>query len=350
MPASKNVLVVSHGLDAVSRHTFEEVNKGRKFNVITAGPGEDEIGGMDAPPITSKFSLQAIRAYRRLLKETDARICFSPSTSGLSTLLFASLGLKGVKVIGYRGTQAKVHRTDPFNWMALLNPRVDHVVCETEDIRQYLAGRIGQRKVSMACKPYKLEWAREAMEKPVVVGDVAEGTLRLITIGYFKNRPHKGLCVLIDAVERLNARGVPVSLTVVGDSDQADIDRAPSNVRFEGHRSDAAHFLPSHDLYVLPSIRDASPRTLREAQACGVPCVVSDIPGARDLIAPGVTGVLAESGNAESFADAIASLAADRGRLAEMAGACRPFIEENFNPDAYVGYFENLFEKLSENS
>ena len=58
--------------------------------------------------------------------------------------------------------------------------------------------------------------------------------------------------------------------------------------------------------------RDASPRSLREAMACKVACIVTDIPGARDLVVDGRTGIIVQAGSPQAIAEGIRVLAADR--------------------------------------
>lgn len=339
------ILVPDNDLDSVVRATLVEITKISDIRIIIAGPDESSQDlGVDAPPINSKFDLRAIKAYRHIMRRHNVNLTFSPSTSGLATMLAASIGLS-VKNIGYRGTQAKVRRSDPTNYLALLNPRVRHIVCETPDIEQALAKLIAPSKVSTSRKPFMLSWVDEAMQNPVSVPSTSGHKLRLIYIGMSAQRPHKGLRVLIDAMNMV--KDIDVALTVIGSADETDINAAPPSVTFLGPQKNAARYIPTHNLYVLPSLRDASPRVLREAQACGVPCVVSDIPGARDLIVDNQTGLLVKPGDPKAIADTIRKLHADPALLQRLAGNTRPFIQDNFDMQNYVDYHIDLFNKIA---
>ena len=343
-----NILVPNHDLDSVTRNTLAEVNRHSDMRIVIAGPGEGDRGGLEAPRIKSKLSFKAIAAYRCIMRREGINMTFSPSTSGLSTMLWASVGL-GVCNIGYRGTQAKVRKSDPFNFLALLNPRVHHVVCETEDITEYIGGLIGKEKVSGMCKPYELSWVDEAMKAPIKPQDIPRDAFRLIYIGMSHHRPHKGLRQLVEAMELMGDRNI--HLTVIGSYDE-ELKAMPgaSHITFLGPKPGAVAYIPGCDLYVLPSLRDASPRVLREAQACGVPCVVTDIPGARDLIVPEVTGLLVEPDSPQAIADAVCRLYDDRALLGKFSEACRPYIRDNYAFAPYVEYFVNLFRTLAKKS
>ncbi len=259
-------------------------------------------------------------------------------------MLAASIGLP-VKNIGYRGTQAKVRKSDPTNYLALLNPRVCHIVCETPDIEEALARKVSHDKLSTARKPFMLQWVEDALKNPTPVPTAAGHKLRLIYIGMSAGRPHKGLRVLIDAMNLV--KDIDVALTVIGSADETDINAAPSSVTFLGPQKNASRFIPGHNLYILPSLRDASPRVLREAQACGVPCIVSDIPGARDLIVPDHTGLLVTPGDPVTLAAAIRKLHGDSALLQRLSDNTRPFIRDNFDMQEYVKYHIDLFHKTA---
>lgn len=59
-----------------------------------------------------------------------------------------------------------------------------------------------------------------------------------------------------------------------------------------GFRSDVPELLKAADIFLLPSRREGLNVGLMEAMACGVPCVVTDIRGNRDLVRNGVEGYI----------------------------------------------------------
>lgn len=70
------------------------------------------------------------------------------------------------------------------------------------------------------------------------------------------------------------------------------------------------------DLYVSASHSDGSSVSLLEAMACGLPALVSDIPGNREWVDPGVNGWWFRVGDAETLADRI--LAIRKGESSSM--------------------------------
>lgn len=57
-----------------------------------------------------------------------------------------------------------------------------------------------------------------------------------------------------------------------------------SRIRLAGFQEDLTEFYQSADLFVLPSLQEGMPAALMEAMAAGLPCIVSDIRGSRELV------------------------------------------------------------------
>lgn len=304
---------------------------------------------VELPRCRSKISPVFIAALRRMIRRKRIDVIFSQASAALSNALFASWGLP-VKNIGYRGTQAPIRRIDPTYYLAVLNPRVSHVVCETEDIRQYMMQFLPEQNLTCNTKPFEVEWVHEAFERPESVPGVPADAFKIIYIANTKGRPHKGLAILTEAMKRLDTPRV--HLTFIGNFDQSiyrDIRRSglEDRVHFLGMRRDAVHFLPGQDVFVLPSTRDASPRTVREAMACGLPCIVSNIPGSRDLIVPGRTGLLTEPGSAESLADNLRLLMENEALRKSFGKASQERIIRDFSMKRYVDAYEKIFTRIA---
>ena len=111
-------------------------------------------------------------------------------------------------------------------------------------------------------------------------------------------------------------------------------------------RKDAVHFLPGKDVCICPSTRDASPRSLREAMACKVACIVTDIPGARDLVVDGRTGIIVQAGSPQAIAEGIRVLAADRAKTKMMGEAGYQRIRTEYTMEEYVRRLKGVFDAI----
>ena len=79
----------------------------------------------------------------------------------------------------------------------------------------------------------------------------------------------------------------------------------------------------SSHIFALPTVGDCYSMVGMEAMACGVPVVISDIGGIRDIIADGETGYLCKSGDMAAFTAKLDVLVADTALRARMSAAAR---------------------------
>lgn len=94
-------------------------------------------------------------------------------------------------------------------------------------------------------------------------------------------------------------------------------------VIFTGFRDDAAALIGALDIYAQPSLNEAMGRAPLEAQALGLPAVVTDACGLPDVVEPGKTGLVARRGDEGSLASAIKVLAVAPELRARMGAAAR---------------------------
>jgi len=82
------------------------------------------------------------------------------------------------------------------------------------------------------------------------------------------------------------------------------------------------------DLYVSASRSDGSSVSLMEALGCGLPVLVSDIPGNREWVEDGCQGWLFKDGDSSALAERLLAAAENRARLPQMGMAARRLAEE----------------------
>ncbi len=95
--------------------------------------------------------------------------------------------------------------------------------------------------------------------------------------------------------------------------------------KLEGEELAAAY--ASSDLFVFPSTTDTFGRVVLEAQASGLPVVVTDQGGPQENLLPGETGLVVEGSDAGALKDAILSLVRDPSRLEAMGRSAREYME-----------------------
>jgi glycosyltransferase involved in cell wall biosynthesis len=121
----------------------------------------------------------------------------------------------------------------------------------------------------------------------------------------------KGLALLPPLQAVLRARGLNHRLIIAGDGPMRRqlADECPGAV-ITGPlgREDVARVFASADLLVFPSETDTAGNVVLEAQASGLPVVVSGIGGPKEQMRPGVTGIVCDGRDPATWADAVATL------------------------------------------
>ena len=99
-------------------------------------------------------------------------------------------------------------------------------------------------------------------------------------------------------------------------------------------------------LVVLPSYREGLPKSLLEAAACGRAVVTTNVPGCRDAIINGKTGILVKSQNAYELTNGIKKLLRDPKLLNSMGIEGRKMAENKFNINEVVKKHLEIYKTL----
>ncbi len=143
--------------------------------------------------------------------------------------------------------------------------------------------------------------------------------------------PIKRVEILLRAVQRLALRIPRLTLLLVGGGGEEKRIRRlvaemglGTRVIFTGFLENPVRIYPTLDLYVATSLKEGLPLSLVEAMGAGLAVVATNVPGHRDVVAHGETGLLVPPENPVALAEGIASLLADPERRRRMGEAgCR---------------------------
>jgi glycosyltransferase involved in cell wall biosynthesis len=140
----------------------------------------------------------------------------------------------------------------------------------------------------------------------------------------------KGLDLLPAIHARLRVLGVPHRMIVAGSGPMLPElrQRMPQAV-FTGSlgRGEIARVFASADVFLFPSRTDTAGNVVLEAQASGLPVLVSDAGGPKENMSEGMTGAVVDGADPVAWADAVASLLADEVHRAATSRAAREYGE-----------------------
>lgn len=117
-------------------------------------------------------------------------------------------------------------------------------------------------------------------------------------------------------------------------------------VEWLGHTEDVPSAIAAANVVVLPSYREGLPKVLLEASASERPIVAFDVPGCRDVVRHGDTGLLAPFGDVEGLARSIDSLCMDERLRRRMGRRGREVVAEMFDERIVIGDTLRLYREL----
>lgn len=143
----------------------------------------------------------------------------------------------------------------------------------------------------------------------------------------------KGILELLRSMQAIVKHLPNVRLLVIGPVDQEKSDALTSAVArdyglqdvciFTGARQNMPELYALMDVFTLPSHREGFPVAPMEASAMGVPCIVTDVRGCRDVVEHGRTGLIVPLDDISGLTQAIKTLLTDQQLAAQMGTAGR---------------------------
>ncbi len=170
--------------------------------------------------------------------------------------------------------------------------------------------------------------------------------------------PDKGIHTFVEAAGILRRNGVRVRMVLCGPLDPGNpkafspdelsaLTSGETHVEWWGHRDDMPTVYAEASIVALPSYYgEGLPLALAEAAAAGRPIITTDLPGCRDTVVDGESGVLIPAKDAAALASAITSLVGDPPRAAAMGRRGRTLAEDRFALRDVVDRHFELYEWL----
>lgn len=184
----------------------------------------------------------------------------------------------------------------------------------------------------------------------------SEDSVRFLFVGGM-DRPHyfKGVPELLKACATLPQEGW--DLTLIGDGELrasyeslAKTYGIDERVTFEGNCShdELVRQFQRADVHVLPSINQSEAFGLvtLEAAASGCASIVSDLPGVRTLVEPGVTGYVSKPGHVGSLSAAMMRCLDDQNGVQRMGMAARERVVQRYDQDQLMDALHHILTAL----
>ncbi len=185
----------------------------------------------------------------------------------------------------------------------------DAVIVTTKQLQQHVCETVPSELVHLIPNGVDVARFRTAQE------EAADRPPTVVFVGRLERQ--KNLVTLIRAMSLLQSRPQP-RLVVIGGGSlnnqlQAQAQRLGVCAEFLGNvdHSLLPSYLQSARAFVLPSLIEGHPKALLEAMACGLPCIVSDCEGNREMVTDGQNGLLFPVDDARALAAQIDRILSD---------------------------------------
>ena len=170
----------------------------------------------------------------------------------------------------------------------------------------------------------------------------------------------KGINELVEAFVRLNKEYPTTQLTLVGKYETNLDPVKPETLKLiednpcieaSGPRygDDLLIEYMKSDCFIMPSYREGFPNTVMEAGALGLPSVVTDINGSREIIMHGENGLIVPSKDTNALYEAMKQMMLDTAAHEKMAANARSYIksrfEKSFVQDCLIKFYEEIMNK-----
>jgi glycosyltransferase involved in cell wall biosynthesis len=258
--------------------------------------------------------------------ERGVSILHLHSAHALAIGLWASLFNKKLKLVGARRVASPI-RKNRLSRYKYTTPRMTRHIAISEGIRQVMIAdgiapdRISTIHSGVDTQRLAQELPREDFRKSIGIPEdhLIVGIVAALT-------PEKGYPTLLAAAAEVLSKHDKVTFCALGDGSgkeallrQVDELGLGDRFRFMGFRKDVGAFLRIFDIFVLASHMEGLGTSILDAQSVGLPVLASRVGGIPEIIQDGVSGLLAEAGNLNDFAEKLSRLI-DQPGLREQLG------------------------------
>jgi glycosyltransferase involved in cell wall biosynthesis len=168
----------------------------------------------------------------------------------------------------------------------------------------------------------------------------------------------KGVAQFVEAARMLKSEGVQARFALVGEPDPENPTTIPweqlqvwqecGEIEWWGLQEpqNMPGVLAKSHIVCLPSYREGIPRILMEAAASGRPIVTTDAPGCREVVRPGVNGIIVPTRDTCSLASALRVLIENPEIRASMSANNREIAVQEFSLELVVAQFVSIYRNL----
>lgn len=352
---------VPESLNTFCKGMLQELSK--KYEVIgLSAPGEalDEVSrreGVRVIAVLMERHISLVRDIKSLIdmiwvfrKEKPTMVHSMTPKAGLICMIAARLARVPVRVHTFTGlvfpTSSGLKRRVLMTTDWLTCACATHVIPEGEGVKKDLLQNGITKKplkvlgygnvcgVDMKFYSLREDVRRKVEELHLVKSDV----FTFLFVGRIvKDKGINELCEAFDKLSGITKARLQLvgpyedNLDPISDKSRKIIETNPLVEAVGSKRGDELlAYYAAADSFVMPSYREGFPNTVLEAGAMGLPSIVTDINGSREIVVEGENGVIVPSKNSDALFEAMMNMMRDKYARERMAGNARKMIANRF--------------------
>jgi glycosyltransferase involved in cell wall biosynthesis len=183
---------------------------------------------------------------------------------------------------------------------------------------------------------------------PAAAGERTAGPFTFLLVGRLLWQ--KGVREYVEAARRVRREAPDARFRLLGFLESANVSavgrgdveawESEGLIEYSGATDDVRPHVAAADCLVLPSYREGLPRSLLEGAAMAKPLIATDVPGCRQLVRPGVNGLLCRVKDPDSLARSmLAMIRTSEAERAAMGRSGRALVERDYGEARVVAAY-----------
>lgn len=326
------------------------------------GPLRASVENLDLPdipvfPLTSFYDLNAVRQLRALVTYLRKHKIQVIHTHDFYTNVFGmaagSLARVPVRIASMRET-AGMRTKSQRQAQRLAYKLASHIVGNSKAVRaRLMEDGVESDKITVLYNGLDLERLTTKLSRTEVLGRFGLEDSSFVTIIANMRHDVKDYPMFLKAAAMISEKVPAANFLLAGEGELTDSLKSlaaelgiAGKTHFLGRCEQVAELLSISSVCVLSSKAEGFSNSILEYMAAGRPVVATDVGGAKEAVAEGVTGYLVKSGDAKKMADRIAELLVDEEKIRRFGEAGRRVVESKFSTDSQLRNVEGLYNRL----
>lgn len=335
------------------------------FDVVVSTPGQDLPGDLPArfrpmemdrsgmnPIADASLAARYFRLFRELRPAAYVSFTIKPNIYGALAARLAGIpAVPNVSGLGTAFIRGGLLGAFVGSLYRLAFAKCSTVFFQNPDDRDLFV----QRRIVPSRKMRLLPGSGIDLAKFVPAPKLAAGPPTFLLIA--RLLADKGVHEFVEAAQLTKARHPEARFQILGGLDpdnrtaiaREELDRwiASGVIEYLGPTEDVRPHIAAASAIVLPSYREGLPRSLLEGGAMARPLIATDVPGCREIVKDGVTGLLCQVRSASSLAGAMARFA-EMGvdQRQALADAARAKVEAEYDERAVIDAYLEVLKPL----